>query len=290
MRFLFVDRITDFIPGKWIRGIKHITRDEFYLTRNEGEVCFFPSLIGEALGQLTAWNVMFHCDFTHRPVAGITGKAVLNRSARLGETLLLESFIDELDEACVRYHSIARVHDEIIFTIEDVVGPLLPMKEFIEPELARCQFNEIDRNGEWPFTQYNNLTLENNTCSILPMEFDFIVESVPNQSIKAVKKISKAAPYFPDHFPRKPVLPLTILLECKLNLTKVFLKQNHFDPTYKVKEVRRIKMKDFVFPGDILTTTATLKKHDEKELILSMHSEVEHKRVCVLDICLEKQQ
>ena len=33
MRFLFVDRILELVPGKSIRGIKHVTQDDFYLRR-----------------------------------------------------------------------------------------------------------------------------------------------------------------------------------------------------------------------------------------------------------------
>src|SRR3990167_11085891 len=99
MRFLFVDRITELMPEKYTRGIKHITASDFFLYLDQdNHYQFASSLIGETLGQLTAWNIMQSNEFKQRPVAGVVAKACLHRPAYLGETLELESFIHHLDE------------------------------------------------------------------------------------------------------------------------------------------------------------------------------------------------
>lgn len=289
MRFLFVDRIMELSPAKLVRGIKHITRDDPYLCYDEtGRLSFIPSLIGEALGQLAAWNIMVSNNFTQRPVAGLTARACLCRSVYVGETLLLESFIDHLDEAAVQYHSVARVGDEVVFTIDGALGPLLPMEDFIDPIEVRRQFAEIDRPGKWPCVvpTTGELLAENTPRRIAPMLFDRILSSEPGVSLYAEKRITRAAPYFPDHFPNKPVLPLTVLLECKLNLAREFIARAGFTKSYQVREVRKIKMKEFVYPGDILVCHLSIKKHDADELVLTYRSEVDGKRVCVLEVVL----
>ena len=150
MRFLFVDRILQSSPGERIEGLKHITADDYYLSSDgDGQLYFTSSLVGETLGQLAAWNVMEHCDFTKRPVAGVVAKATLHRPAYVGETLRLESIIDSLDDVVVQYHSIARVGDEVVFTVDGALGPLLPMDDFIERDVIRRQFSQINRPGEW---------------------------------------------------------------------------------------------------------------------------------------------
>ena len=101
-----------------------------------------PTLVGETLGQLAAWNVMFSNDFTRRPVAGIAASAKLMRYVYVGETILLESFIDHLDETVVQYHSIARVNDEEVFLLRGALGPLLPMQDFIDTTVVKQQFND----------------------------------------------------------------------------------------------------------------------------------------------------
>ncbi|TAL59421.1 MAG: hydroxymyristoyl-ACP dehydratase, partial [Legionella sp.] len=224
MRFLFVDRIVEMTPNSWVRGLKHVTRDDPYLTVDaHGRPCFISSLIGETLGQLAAWNVMHHNDFQKRPVAGIVSCARLHRPAYVGETLLLESHIDVVDEHSVEYHSIARIGDETVFSIEGAIGPLLPMNDFISSEEIQRQFTEIYRPGDWSTLSQNSQSAQDilpvgQRPTAAPMLFDRILSCVPGETLTAEKRITRAAPYFPDHFPNKPVLPLTVLLECKLNL------------------------------------------------------------------------
>ena len=290
-RFLFVDRIIHSEPRKFIRGIKHITHDDTYLCRDdEGRLCFMPSLIGETLGQLAAWNVMQANDFTQRPVAGVVSCARLHRPAYVGETLLLESFIDQLDDSAVHYHSVARVGDDIVFSIESALGPLLPMEDFIDPSTVRRQFDEINRPGEWPpLTSSVERLMTDSIPHVInnTMRFDRVIDCNPGHHLSAEKRITRAAPWFPDHFPNKPVLPLTVLLECKLNLASEFVARAQFSQSYRVQELRKIKMNEFVLPGDVLMTHVKVKSHDENDrLVLNFRSEVDGRRVCVLDVVL----
>jgi 3-hydroxymyristoyl/3-hydroxydecanoyl-(acyl carrier protein) dehydratase len=288
MRFLFVDRLLQLSPAKFVQGIKHITWDDFYLTKDdEGRFCFIPSLIGESLGQLAAWNVMFANGFTKRPVAGLAASARVYRPAYVGETLLLESFIDKLDDELVQYHSVARIGSDVVFTIDGALGPLLPMEDFIDPRLIRQQFDEINRPGQLVEVPVNSSVLMKRAPSqVAKMLFDRVFDSEPGVRLRAEKRVSRAAPYFPDHFPNKPVLPMTVLLECKLNLVREFLSQAQFSTPYFVRELRKIKMNEFIYPGDVVITTLSVKKQDADGLVLSFRSEVDGKRVCVLDMVL----
>jgi 3-hydroxymyristoyl/3-hydroxydecanoyl-(acyl carrier protein) dehydratase len=277
-------------PGVSVVGIKHVTQDDFYLTVDEqGNACFIPSLIGETLGQLAAWNVMQHNEFTLRPVAGVVARAQLHRPAYVGETLLLASHIHSLDERAVLYSSEARVGDELVFSIENALGPLLPMEKFINAEEIRNQFAAIYQPDDWLETAAINskLVSDLNLNSIVKaMTFDRILTCEAGVSLVAEKKISSAEPYFPDHFPYKPVLPMTVLLECKLNLAQEFISRAGFLSTFRVCELRKIKMNDFVQPGDVVICHVTLKNYSDEELTLNFRSEVNGKRVCVVDVVL----
>ena len=292
MRFLFVDRLLQLSSSEAsVRGLKHITSTDAYLCPDlKGRLCFMPAIIGETLGQLTAWSVMAQCDFRLRPVAGIVAEARVYRPAYVGETLALESWIDELDDTAVQYHGEVRVGNELVFSLEGALGPMLPMTDFIDPELVRRQFAEINRPGEWPLS----LPTKALDIPLTPMSegsahrlcFDYITESNPGVGLTAIKKISRSAPYFPDHFPNKPVLPMTVLLECKLNLAQEFLARAGLTDTYSVRSLQRIKMNEFVYPGDEVSCRVTVKRQDAKELVLSYRSEVSGKRICVVDIVL----
>ncbi|WP_133131090.1 hydroxymyristoyl-ACP dehydratase [Legionella yabuuchiae] len=289
MRFLFVDKIVELTPGKRTRGIKQVTDSDFYLTRTgDGRVCFIPSLIGETLGQLAAWNVMYCNDFTARPVAGIVSSAHLLRPVYVGETLLLESVIDAMDETSVRYHSQAYVGDEEVFRIDSALGPMLPMADFIDEATVRRQFFEVHPSGSegLTFSKAAARTPIARPSSHVPMTFDRVVEFEPGIQMIAEMHVDPMAPYFPDHFPKKPVLPMTVLLESKLNMARDFIKHSKFDMSYQVREMRRVKMNDFVVPGNQLMSYLTLKDQASDELTLSFRSEVDGKRVCVLEVVM----
>jgi 3-hydroxymyristoyl/3-hydroxydecanoyl-(acyl carrier protein) dehydratase len=292
MRFLFIDRILQLEQGEWVRGLKHVTLDDPWLyPDDEGRLVFASSLIGESLGQLAAWNVMATNDFSFRPVAGVVASACCHRPVYAGETLLLESFIDCLDERAVEYHSVAKVGQETVFTVDGALGPLLPMAQFIDDAEVRRQFAEINRPGPWPVlsepvTDQNDLLIPKTSFYQVPMSFDRIMECDPGVSLIAEKRITRSAPYFPDHFPNNPVLPMTVLLECKLNLANLFLTRSAFSIPYQFKELRKIKMNEFVHPGDVVLTYVSVKQQDEQQLTLRYRSEVEGKRVCVLDVVM----
>lgn len=295
MSFLFVDRILALDPGKMARGLKHITHDDVYVCPDaQGRFFFMPSMIGEALGQLAAWNAMFCCDFKQRPVAGIVSSVSLHRSVYVGETLILESYIESIDESAVQYRSVALVNDEVVFSIDGALGPMLPMSDFIDENVVRRQFANINRPGDWKNvthkSEYNVLLTAPITRPIVLLLFDRIVESVPGVLLRASKRINNFGPYLSDHFPNKPVLPMTVLLECKLHLIPEFLSRAGFGAgfakRYRVSQLRKIKMNEFVLPGDQVVCTITVKHHKGDDLVLQYLSEVSGKRVCVLEVVM----
>lgn len=288
MRFLFVDRILQLSSTTGsVCGIKHITADDFYLDADEttSRPCFMSALIGETLGQMTAWAVMAKTDFRLRPVAGVVASVEMVRAAYVGETLELESWIDALDDTAVQYHGEVRVGSETVFRLEGALGPLLPMEDFIDPAEVRRQFIEIDRPGIWPpvLSQAPLWSLAKSN-QLFALQFDDVTVHEPGVRISAVKHVTRAAPYFRDHFPYKPVLPLTVLLECTTNLVKAFLAQAGMSDAYQIRSLRKIKMSDFVYPGDVVHCDITVKSQDAQALTLRSNATVAGKRVCGLEI------
>lgn len=291
MRFLFVDSITHLIPGSKTLGMKHVTPQDDYLIPDvsSGKLCFVPALVGETVGQLAAWNAMVSCDFKKRPVAGIAERAVLHRPVYVGETLSLHSEIQKLDESMIQYVGEARVGDELVFELS-ALGPMLPMTDFIDESLVRHQFESIDSSGGIQKPRLPDsaadITYAHPESVAKLVHFDRVMTHEEGVSITAEKYIAPDAPYFHDHFPRKPVLPMTILLECIMNLADTFVRAAHVDNTYIVQEMRRIKMNDFVLPGDILTTELSLKSHQHNQLVLKCRVSRSGKRVCLLEVLM----
>lgn len=289
MRFLFVDRVLQSVPGLPVIGLKHVTAEDYYLCDDgHGRACFIPSLVGETLGQLAAWHVMAQCDFAFRPVAGVAARAQFYRPVYVGETLWLEATIDALDESSVHYHGVARVGNEEVFRLEGALGPLLPMDTFIDPEVARQQWLELDRPDAGVCVLETGEILSQGARQAPSMTFDRLLSFEPLVSCVAEKRITRAASYFPDHFPRKPVLPLTVLLECAASLARVFLVRSGLGAYGVLKEARKIKMGAFVVPGDVLVGRLTVKQQNEQDVVLVFRHEVQGQRVCVLEMVMCK--
>lgn len=287
MNFLFVDHILELDPGKKVLGIKHVTSHDYYLkpSRN-GNAQLLSCIVGEALGQLGAWCVMHANDFTLRPVAGVVGEVNIYDEVYLGDSILLDTTIDSFTEEAVFYHSVATVNGKKVFTIENALGPFLPMQDFIDPVEVRKQFAMIYRPGKTPELPPGKLNISNPVNSTLNMVFDKVIKWEKGKEVVAQKNITLIAPYFVDHFPRKPVFPLSLLLECKLQLAYDFLTELYGDDIQKKFSsitLRKIKMNDFVQPGHVLMTTMKLKEQTDHSIILSFHSHVNEKRVCVAE-------
>ncbi|MCC5792025.1 MAG: hydroxymyristoyl-ACP dehydratase [Legionellaceae bacterium] len=292
MRFLFVDRILDVVPGERIQGLKHVTADDFYLLPGPGgDWHFMPALIGETLGQLAAWNVMLCNQFRARPVAGIVAEVRLGRSAPVGSTLFLDAQIERLDETAVQYQARASIAGEMAAEVIGALGPLLPMDDFIAADTVRRQFDEINRPASLPvFAEPQAFTPATPSHRCTPPAFDALMDFRSGQSMQMVKHISRSAPFFPDHFPRKPVLPMTMLIQSKMNMADYFIAHSRLTAHWRLRRLQRIKMNEFVYPGDSVLSTLNVKQQTADALVLSFRSEVAGKRVCVMEAVFERRE
>jgi 3-hydroxymyristoyl/3-hydroxydecanoyl-(acyl carrier protein) dehydratase len=296
MRFLFVDQILKAEHSRKIFGVKHITPEDFFLCHQPGDdrLCFIPSLIGETIGQLAAWQVMKEKNFELRPVAGVVAEAIMHRPAYVGDTLFIECDIVALDDVAVEYHGHARVNGELVFSVVGAIGPMLPMTQFISHAAVQQQFDEIYRPIDGSLEEYlqqwpASLDMPNQG-QVYPMQFDVISDIKPKESCRAFKKITRAAPYFPDHFPNKPVLPLTVLLECKRQLAQTFLEHSGWTQPFHLKKMERIKMSDFVQPGEVIASELIVKRATDTELVIHIRSYLGQKRVCVVDLVYQAEE
>jgi 3-hydroxymyristoyl/3-hydroxydecanoyl-(acyl carrier protein) dehydratase len=149
--------------------------------------------------------------------------------------------------------------------MSNCIGPFLPLEELEDPAGARARFaNLLEARESSPLTpdMLGALSLEPR-----PGE--------PGQRASALLDVKASAPFFADHFPRKPVLPATILLELHVqmacDLARVALGR---EPDARVTEtcLRGLKIRQFTPPGTVLSLEAnvTSAAGDEVELSLTM--------------------
>lgn len=274
MNFLLVDRILDLQPGKSTLAIKHITASDTYLTQDaHNRTMIISCIIGEALGQLCSWNVIKTSNFERRLIGGVVGEVRMFGDAYLGDTVVLENTIDalDLDNQVVNFHGVAKVGQRKLLEVNNGLGPLLPIADFGNVDDVKKDFQHLYRPGPLPNISEGQVIAEATPLQNNHLKFDRILQWEKGQKVVAQKNISRAAPYLTDHFPARPVLPLSLLLESQLQLAYPFIAELMGEPyqvCIKPRVVSRIKMGDFVEPGDIVITTMTLKKHQDKKLYI----------------------
>jgi 3-hydroxymyristoyl/3-hydroxydecanoyl-(acyl carrier protein) dehydratase len=242
--FSFVDRITEFVPGKRARGIFHVPAD----------VASFPAcLVAEAVGQLAAWVSMEHIDYRGRPVAALAFETRFLHAVAPGDELQLNVEIDDVDDDAVSYRGWADVNGTRVIELNDCLGPMLPVADFDAPEALRERFALLRGAGASP-DRFHGVVEPAAT----------LVEHVPGESMRATMQIPTSAPFFADHFPRRPVFPATLLLNAQIGLASTLAHEalarmraredyvGRVLPRLTPTRMTHVKMRAFIVPGQVV--------------------------------------
>ena len=235
--FSFVDRITEFTPGKSARGTFHVPVT----------VSVFPAcLVAEAVGHLAAWVSMEHIAYRGRPVAALAGETRFLGPVAPGDTLQLAVEIDDVDDAAVAYHGWADVGGNRVLELNDCLGPMLPVAEFDAPEHLKERFALLLGAGA-PADRFRGVADP-------VME---TLEHIAGESVRATLHVPAAAPFFADHFPRRPVFPATLLLNSQIALATMLTREGNIERGEPVPvRMTHVKMRAFIRPGQDVDSRA----------------------------------
>jgi 3-hydroxymyristoyl/3-hydroxydecanoyl-(acyl carrier protein) dehydratase len=282
MGFLFVDRITQMERGKRATGIKQVTQDDpFFYVPEGGKPELSTAIIGEALGQLAAWVAMDYHDFAYRAVGGSLSEIQVHGSAHVGDTVVLDAELDSLDDRIMVYRGTASVEGKIIFSVKKVLAPILPMDLFIDAEEARQQFKKIHRLGELPTYSSSHSFGDKSSAGVSNSRhcyYDQLLE-LSAEGLTAKKNLTGTAFYFKDHFPKNPVFPFSLLLDCYVNVSNYFLrKQLGLKGSVRLSRIRKAKINNFIQPGDSFITKVHYKGKRDEGYVFAFQTEVDGKK------------
>ena len=257
--FTFVNRITALQPGISARG------NYFIPPHIEN---FPQSLVAEAIGQLAAWAAMSAVDFKRRPLAGIAGMIELLSPVRPGQILELSAELESVDDEAAAYHGSASADGITVIQLQNCVGPMLPVEEFDDPNALREHFAVLCGIG----------STHGGFSGIPPLEF---VRSggEPGQSARASVKIPAAAPFFADHFPRRPVFPGALLMNQNVQFAAAFAAEipvpagSHWD----LRTISDLKLRAFISPGEQLELEAKIAVRTENSITVIVETRKEKK-------------
>jgi 3-hydroxymyristoyl/3-hydroxydecanoyl-(acyl carrier protein) dehydratase len=258
--FSFVDRITALEAGRRARGRFAIPA---------GLPAFSTCLVAEAVGQLAAWVAMAQAEFRRRPVAALSGETRIVAEAAPGESLDLGVEIESCDPDTVAYGGWARVSNTPVLELCRCVGPMLPLEDFDAPEAVRGDFETLCGPGARP-NRFPGITTPGLS----------LIDRVPGQRLRAVMHVPEAAPFFGDHFPRRPVFPATLLLDAQIRLA-MQLAGETLPPGQRLRPARvaDVKMRSFILPGHAVEIEAGMRSARDGAAEMTFAAMVEGKRV-----------
>ena len=239
--FSFVDRIDSVQPGVSIRGRYQIP---------PALTAFSASLVAEAVGQLAAWAAMAAVDFQRRPVAGIAAEIDLLAPVRPGQVLELAAELETVDDEAAAYGGTAHADGIAVIRLQHCVGPMLPVEEFDDPQALRARHALLQAAGATPgaFRGLPNFPLQR-------------TGGEAGQSLRATFHVPDSAPFFGDHFPRRPVFPGTLLINANLELAAELataLPAPTAGKKWALSRLSDVKLRAFTPPGASLEMEARL--------------------------------
>jgi 3-hydroxymyristoyl/3-hydroxydecanoyl-(acyl carrier protein) dehydratase len=228
--YSFVDRIVEFESGRHGRATFAIPA---------ALDAFSPALVAEAVGQLAAWVAMDHIDFRGRPVAALATETRFHGDAQPGATLELWADVFACDDDAVAYNGRAAVDGRTVIELIDCLGPMLPVADFDDPQVMRERLALLRDEGATP-GRFRGVDPG-------PVR---IVQRVAGVELTGVLDVPANAPFFGDHFPRRPVFPATLLLDTQMRLALELAREAPGMALATPRAVRmtHVKMRSFIVP------------------------------------------
>jgi 3-hydroxymyristoyl/3-hydroxydecanoyl-(acyl carrier protein) dehydratase len=218
---------------------------------------------------------MDHIDFRGRPVAALALETRFLRDVIPGETLELGVELESCDDEAVSYRGWADVDGERTLELIDCLGPMLPLDEFDSPLVLRERFDVLCGAGA-PAGRFHGI----NGFHVEPGAI------VPGKSATATLYVPDTAPFFHDHFPRRPVFPATLLLNEMIELARKAARTNGAGTTLGPERMTNVKVRSFTAPGQRLDLSAELSVSGGSAIVASLTARAEGRMVATAQVDL----
>lgn len=235
--FSFIDKILSEQNSPDVLG-------HFYIASHLDQ---FPhALVAEAIGQLAAWYAIAQLGFKYRPVAALAGETTYHKIAVPGDLMTLKVNICSCDEDSIRYSGQAFCGNQLVLELNDCSGAMVPVDDFDDSSALRQDFEVLlSAEGAQPARLQK-----------LPRVFPGQAGINSDGILEAELKVPEQADFLMDHFPRKAVLPATLLMDAfSQMLSPESLGSQYHDLSVQLhlRALRRIKVRSWTYPGECLT-------------------------------------
>ena len=261
MTFLYVDRITEYQPGRMIRGLKNVTRSEDFLyPTDDGRRRLATTIVIEAAAQMGSWLAILDSNFTKRPLFLGEDLAEFQGSAYAGDMIDLTAELVRLEDDVLETISTATVNGKVIMKTQSSKGFMVPMEDYASADEVKRRYGELYRpkTKEVKRVQGPVSLISSPYWAISKKQprllLDGIIAHDPFKSVEAFKNVSRTEAFFGEHFPRKPIVPGVIILGMVSDACEYLIRQdrNALGPRRRLEITKLIngRFRKMVEPGD----------------------------------------
>lgn len=263
MRFLFVDRILELENNKHAVGIKNVSFSDEWLVDIAPNFPVMPrSLTIEAIAQLISWLVICSRDFTVKPVAVMTDGTQFTDDVRPGDQMLLRAEITSMHDDDALCCGTAEVDGKIVTRLTNGVCAFVPLDELEYRDDVRARaYALMGRKDLSEFitggiaARAGDAVASGSDGNFRLCLVDKITKMEHGKCVQGLKSITMTEEYTVDHFPRKHIMPGTMIIESLVQLSEIFLAESvkssrGVNIKILVSSTRKLKFRHYVVPGD----------------------------------------
>tara|TARA_R110000850_G_scaffold261695_11_gene389838 strand:- start:4561 stop:5031 length:471 start_codon:yes stop_codon:yes gene_type:complete len=126
---------------------------------------------------------------------------------------------------------------------------MVPMADFDDPAAVRARYDLLSGEGAEPGAY----------AGVPVFEFE-MTGGITGETAEGRFKIPEAAPFFGDHFARRPVFPGTLLMDLNLRFLSSLVDQLPGEGSWKAIGMTDVKLRAFMPPGEELALRAEVEE------------------------------
>jgi 3-hydroxyacyl-[acyl-carrier-protein] dehydratase len=261
---LFLDRVTECVPGEYAKGFKKFSYNEWFFHGYETSSPKVWNVI-----QIEAMSQLFLMTFLSKDelrgsiaVSNKFDKVQFFRKIVPGECLELEATLESFGRGVAKGKVIGSVNGEPACSMTCTIivpklfgnflnsSPKLEIASNLQPDILQTDDLDfgIEKIKECLLNKYPWLFL------------DKVTEITPGKSVTAIKNFTYNEFYFPEHFPEDPSVPGFIQIEaCMQSFLLTFLSLDEYKRRETADRIlNNVLVKRKIIPGDTLEMHAKL--------------------------------
>ena len=265
-RFLFVDRILAYEPGRSIRASHRLSAVRDLRAQ--------PYRLLEALAQAAGWLVAASTGFTKRGLPLSIASVRLTGPAPADATLLLEAEIVARRDESALITGRASLDGQPVAEMQRGLCALIDAERLDDPARTEAMFSLLLARGGQLHPEATGPGHAG-----WPAGADLVGAERPDRDrARAIWNVGSDEWYFRDHFPRLSIVPGALQVQAMVELAMLAL-----EPAGRGRPVpegmREMKFRGFVRPGDRLLLEARALSITPERAITTAEALVEGKRV-----------